>query len=227
MSATPLLSMRGVSKWVGDGAARLNILSGLDLDVPAGTTLAVIGASGAGKSTLLSLMAGLDVPNSGVVALAGEALHQLSEEARARVRRCSVGFVYQSFHLLPVYTALENVMLPLELRRQADAADRARVMLQAVGLEQRLGHYPRQLSGGEQQRVALARAFVTEPRLLCADEPTGNLDRATGEMVMDVMFSLNQSLGATLILVTHDITLARRCERQVKLTEGRVWPVEI
>ena len=178
--------------------------------------------SGSGKSTLLALMAGLDTPSIGTVVLQGEALSSLNEDGRARVRGEKVGFVFQSFQLLPSLTALENVMLPLELRGDGDVDSPARAILKKVGLGERLGHYPRQLSGGEQQRVALARAFVMQPKLLLADEPTGNLDAATGAGIIDLMFALNAAAGTTLVLVTHDDAIARRCQRQIRLAGGRV-----
>jgi putative ABC transport system ATP-binding protein len=181
-----------------------------------------MGASGAGKSTLLALLAGLDEPTSGTVRLAGNELTRLDEDGRAAVRARHVGFVFQSFHLVPSLTALENVMLPLELTGRADARSTAREVLGRVGLAERVGHYPRQLSGGEQQRVAIARAFVTRPDVLFADEPTGNLDTATGERIMDLLFGLNAATGATLVLVTHDKALASRCGRVIRLDAGRV-----
>jgi putative ABC transport system ATP-binding protein len=181
-----------------------------------------MGASGAGKSTLLALLAGLDEPTSGTVRLAGNELTALDEDGRAAVRARHVGFVFQSFHLVPSLTALENVMLPLELTGRADARPTAREVLGRVGLAERVGHYPRQLSGGEQQRVAIARAFVTRPDVLFADEPTGNLDTATGERIMDLLFGLNAATGATLVLVTHDMALASRCGRVIRLDAGRV-----
>ena len=181
-----------------------------------------VGASGAGKSTLLALLAGLDEPSSGRVWLAGHELSALDEDGRAAVRARHVGFVFQSFHLVPSLTALENVMLPLELARRRDARSAAREVLGRVGLGERLGHYPRQLSGGEQQRVAIARAFVTQPDVLFADEPTGNLDATTGEKIMDLLFGLNGSTRTTLVLVTHDQALAGRCQRVIRLDAGRV-----
>ena len=185
-------------------------------------TVAVMGASGAGKSTLLALLAGLDEPTSGRVRLAGNDLTALDEDGRAAVRARHVGFVFQSFHLVPSLTALENVMLPLELAGRADARAAALEVLARVGLQERVGHYPRQLSGGEQQRVAIARAFVTRPDVLFADEPTGNLDASTGARIMDLLFGLNADAGATLVLVTHDRELAARCARVIRLDAGRV-----
>ena len=200
----------------------LTILDGVSFTIGSGEAVAVVGASGSGKSTLLSLLAGLDTPSSGVVRLDGVALSELDEDGRARVRGAKVGFVFQSFQLLPALTALENVMLPLELRGDRDAQAPARRILERVGLGERLEHYPRQLSGGEQQRVALARAFVTEPDLLFADEPTGNLDTETGRAVMDLLFELNSQHGTTLVLVTHDERLAARCGRILRLAAGRL-----
>jgi len=197
-------------------------LSDVSLAIARGETVAIMGASGAGKSTLLALLAGLDEPTSGTVRLAGNELTALDEDGRAAVRARHVGFVFQSFHLVPSLTALENVMLPLELTGRADARSTAREVLGRVGLAERVGHYPRQLSGGEQQRVAIARAFVTRPDVLFADEPTGNLDTATGERIMDLLFGLNAATGATLVLVTHDMALASRCGRVIRLDAGRV-----
>ena len=201
---------------------QLDILRGVSLAVRPGESFAIVGASGSGKTTLLGLLAGLDVPTGGHIALEGHALESLDEEARADLRRRLVGFVFQSFHLLPALTAEENVMLPLELEGRDDARPRAREALDAVGLGARRRHYPAQLSGGEQQRVAIARAFVHGPRLLFADEPTGNLDQRTGHHVSDLLFALNRDHRTTLVLVTHDPLLAERCERRVELHEGRV-----
>jgi putative ABC transport system ATP-binding protein len=213
--------VRGLGKQVADAGGMLDILDGIDFTVPAGTALAITGSSGSGKSTLLGLLAGLDVPSSGSVMLAGRDLFALDEDGRARLRANHVGFVFQSFQLLPNLTALENVMLPLELAGQP-AREAARGMLERVGLGDRLHHYPRTLSGGEQQRVSLARAFVVKPDLLFADEPTGSLDAATGERVIDLIFELHREHGATLVLVTHDPGLAARCERRLVLAAGRV-----
>jgi putative ABC transport system ATP-binding protein len=208
---------------VGVGAAaQLAILDHVSLSVAAGEAVAIVGASGSGKSTLLSLLAGLDLPSSGRIALDGVDLLALDEDGRAALRARLVGFVFQSFHLLPALSACENVMLPLELAGVAGARQRAEAMLTRVGLGQRLHHSPRTLSGGEQQRVALARAFVMQPRLLFADEPTGNLDAATGAEIIELLFQLNAEQGTTLVLVTHDETLARRCQRQIRLAGGRV-----
>ncbi|MFC4528508.1 ATP-binding cassette domain-containing protein [Dyella halodurans] len=217
-----LLDVVDVSKSVQGPEGRLDILTGVSLQVREGESFAIVGASGSGKTTLLGLLAGLDTPTSGHIALNGHALELLDEEARADLRRRMVGFVFQSFHLLPALTAEENVMLPLELEGRDDARARAREALEAVELTPRRRHYPAQLSGGEQQRVAIARAFVHGPRLLFADEPTGNLDQRTGHHVSDLMFALNHDHRTTLILVTHDPRLAARCTRQVELDNGRV-----
>ncbi len=200
----------------------LTILDDVSLAVAAGETVAVVGASGAGKSTLLALLAGLDEPSAGSVWLEGVELSALDEDGRAAARAKHVGFVFQSFHLIPSLTALENVMLPLELAGRADARATARAVLQQVGLGPRLGHYPKQLSGGEQQRVAIARAFVTRPAVLFADEPTGNLDSTTGARVIDLLFDLNAANGTTLVLVTHDREIARRCSRVIELDAGKL-----
>ncbi len=200
----------------------LTILDDVSLAVAAGETVAVVGASGAGKSTLLALLAGLDEPSAGSVWLEGVELSALDEDGRAAARARHVGFVFQSFHLIPSLTALENVMLPLELAGRADARATARAVLQQVGLGPRLGHYPKQLSGGEQQRVAIARAFVTRPAVLFADEPTGNLDSTTGARVIDLLFDLNAANGTTLVLVTHDREIARRCSRVIELDAGKL-----
>ena len=200
----------------------LTILRDVAFDIRAGHAVAIVGASGSGKSTLLGLLAGLDVPSSGKVWIGGEDLFALDEDGRAQLRGRMVGFVFQSFQLLPALTAIENVMLPLELAGGADAASRARTVLERVGLGERLGHYPRQLSGGEQQRVAVARAFVSEPRVLFADEPTGNLDSATGEHIIELLFEMNRERGTTLVLVTHDADLARRCDRRLHISAGAI-----
>lgn len=215
------IEVRGLGKRVADAGGTLAILDGIDFTVPAGAALAITGSSGSGKSTLLGLLAGLDVPSTGSVTLAGRDLFALDEDGRARLRAHHVGFVFQSFQLLPNLTALENVMLPLELAG-LPARDAARAMLERVGLGDRLHHYPRTLSGGEQQRVSLARAFVVKPDLLFADEPTGSLDAATGARVIDLIFELHREHGATLVLVTHDPGLAARCERQLVLAAGKV-----
>jgi putative ABC transport system ATP-binding protein len=218
------LAVSGLGKRVPLPTGELTILDGVGFSIGRGDTVAIVGASGSGKSTLLALMAGLDVPSSGSVVLEGATMSSLDEDGRARVRGEKVGFVFQSFQLLPSLTALENVMLPLELRGDADAESPARAILQKVGLGERLGHYPRQLSGGEQQRVALARAFVTRPSLLFADEPTGNLDTRTGQAIIELLFDLNAEAGTTLVLVTHDEHLAVRCGRTLRLDGGRLVP---
>ena len=219
-----VLEARGLSKQVSSPEGTLAILDNVEFSIGRGETVAVMGASGAGKSTLLALLAGLDTPTAGSVHLAGHDLGALDEDGRAAVRARHVGFVFQSFHLVPSLTALENAMLPLELAGRGDARTAAREVLDRVGLGERVGHYPRQLSGGEQQRVAIARAFVTRPDVLFADEPTGNLDAATGARVVDLLFSLNREAGATLVLVTHDRSLADRCGRVIRLDAGRVVP---
>ena len=221
------LQVEGLGKHVPLPDGDLTILAGVGFRIDHGDTVAIVGASGSGKSTLLSLMAGLDMPSTGSVRLDGAPLSTLDEDGRARVRGEKVGFVFQSFQLLPSLTALENVMLPLELRGDRDAEGPARAILGKVGLGQRLGHYPRQLSGGEQQRVALARAFVTEPSLLFADEPTGNLDTHTGEAIIELLFALNHDAGTTLVLVTHDEHLAARCGRLLRLDSGRLVGDEV
>jgi putative ABC transport system ATP-binding protein len=217
-----IVQTRGLGKVVPSGSGSLTILQDIDFSARAGEAVAILGASGSGKSTLLGLMAGLDLPSTGRVWLDGTDITALDEDGRARLRARLLGFVFQSFQLLPAFTALENVMLPLELAGAAEAEAQAREMLGRVGLGARLHHYPKHLSGGEQQRVALARAFVMRPRLLLADEPTGNLDAATGGEVIDLMFELNAAAGTTLILVTHDEHLARRCGRHVRLVAGRI-----
>jgi putative ABC transport system ATP-binding protein len=219
---TIIVRAEGLSKRVATPDHTLTILHDVAFDIRAGEAVAILGASGSGKSTLLGLLAGLDVPTSGRVWLGGEDLFALDEDGRARLRGRMVGFVFQSFQLLPALTALENAMLPLELSGGRDAAARARRVLERVGLAERLGHYPRQLSGGEQQRVAVARAFVTEPRLLFADEPTGNLDSATGEQVIELLFEMNRERGTTLVLVTHDADLAKRCDRRLHISAGAI-----
>jgi putative ABC transport system ATP-binding protein len=218
----PALRVTALGKRVQLPTGELRILEDIDFSIAAGEVVAIVGASGSGKSTLLSLMAGLDVPSAGGVELDGAPLSTLDEDGRARVRGDKVGFVFQSFQLLPSLTALENVMLPLELRGDAGVEAPARAILERVGLGQRLGHYPRQLSGGEQQRVALARAFVTRPSLLLADEPTGNLDSRTGQAIIELLFELNAQAGTTLVLVTHDEHLAQRCGRWLRLEGGRL-----
>ena len=217
-----VLRAENLCKQVSSPEGTLTIVDEVSLDILAGESVAVTGPSGAGKSTLLALLAGLDVPTRGRVLLEGQDLTQLDEDGRARLRAQRVGFVFQSFHLIPALTALENVMLPLELAGRRDARRAAAETLQRVGLKERTGHYPRQLSGGEQQRVALARAFVTQPAVLFADEPTGNLDTVTGARVGELLFELNANAHTTLVLVTHDRELAARCARMVKMEAGRV-----
>ncbi|KPK20039.1 MAG: ABC transporter ATP-binding protein [Betaproteobacteria bacterium] len=218
----PIVRAAGLTKIVPNGDSTLTILQDIDLAVMPGEAVAVVGASGSGKSTLLGLLAGLDTASRGSVRLDGVELFALDEDGRAALRKRLVGFVFQSFQLLAPLTALENVMLPLELAEQGDAEVQARAMLERVGLGDRLGHYPKYLSGGEQQRVALARAFVVQPKVLFADEPTGNLDAATGKGIIDLLFALNAEHGTTLVLVTHDEMLAGRCARQIRLAGGRV-----
>ena len=220
--SSSILTARNLSKVVTSTEGELTILHDLSLVLASGDSLAIVGSSGSGKSTLLGLLAGLDLPSSGSVMLAGNDLASLDEDQRARIRAEHVGFVFQSFQLLDSLNALENVMLPLELEGHADARQRARALLERVGLGQRLTHYPRQLSGGEQQRVAIARAFVAEPAVLFADEPTGNLDSHTGERISDLLFELNKERGATLVLVTHDERLAHRCQRLIRLEGGHL-----
>lgn len=217
-----VLEVIGLGKQVSSGNAPLQILQDIAFTVHAGEALAIVGASGSGKSTLLGLLAGLDLPSAGSVSIAGQDIFALDEDARAQLRGEKVGFVFQSFQLLPALTALENVMLPLELAGVDRVRERSVALLERVGLGGRMTHYPRQLSGGEQQRVALARAFAPEPGLLLADEPTGNLDAATGASVIDLMFDMNAEQGTTLILVTHDEALASRCTRRIRLAAGRV-----
>ncbi len=222
MIRNSVLKTENLSKQVSSPEGPLTIVHGVSLDIVAGESVAIVGASGAGKSTLLALLAGLDLPSTGRVVLAGTDLTQLDEDGRARLRAQRVGFVFQSFHLIPALTALENVMLPLELAGRSDARRSALETLARVGLKERTGHYPRQLSGGEQQRVALARAFVTQPAVLFADEPTGNLDTTTGARVGELLFELNAHAHTTLILVTHDRELASRCERIIEMEAGHV-----
>ena len=222
MNQDMVLQTRQLSKRVISPEGELELLRNVDLSIKAGETIAVVGASGAGKSTLLGLLAGLDIPTEGAVTVDGIDLFGLDEDGRARLRAEKIGFVFQAFQLLPNLTALENVMLPLELagRRAAEAA--AGQVLDRAGLKERLRHYPKQLSGGEQQRVAIARAFAPHPKILFADEPTGNLDRRTGERIIDLLFQLNAEQGTTIILVTHDPHLAERCQRQLELEDGQL-----
>ncbi len=221
----PKIVARQLTRIVPNGQATLTILHEIDLTVSAGETVGIVGASGSGKSTLLALLAGLDLPSAGSVSVDGVDLASLDEDARAALRLGRIGFVFQSFQLLPAMTALENVMLPLELRANVSARDieqRARQWLQKVGLGERLSHLARDLSGGEQQRVALARAFVIEPQILFADEPTGNLDPATGAEIIDLLFTLNREQSTTLLIVTHDESVAARCARVIRLSAGRI-----
>jgi putative ABC transport system ATP-binding protein len=220
--AMEILRAQNLGKTVRTSEGPLEILAAVDLTINTGESLAIMGASGSGKSTLLGLLAGLDTPTAGSVHIDGQSLTMLDEDGRAELRNRLVGFVFQAFHLLHGLTALENVMLPLELRGVKDSRQAASELLSRVGLRQRLNHTPRQLSGGEQQRVALARAFVSKPAILFADEPTGNLDSKTGAQVIDLLFELNRENHTTLVLVTHDQALATRCARIVKLEEGRL-----
>lgn len=221
----PLVAVRGLTLTLPSAAGPVNILRGIDLDIAAGEAAGLIGPSGSGKTSLLMVLAGLERATSGSVRFAGKEVTRLDEDALARLRRDAIGIVFQAFHLIPTMTALENVAVPLELAGRRDARERAETALRTVGLGQRLTHLPGQLSGGEQQRVALARAFAPEPRLLLADEPTGNLDQATGEAVMDTLFELRARTDATLLLVTHDTRLAARCERRIHLADGKVTEV--
>lgn len=218
----PQILLSDVDLSLGSGAARVHILKGLGLSVAVGESVGIVGPSGSGKSTLLMVMAGLERADRGGVEIAGERLDRLDEDALARFRGRQVGIVFQSFHLIPTMTALENVAVPLELAGNPDAAKRAAQELQSVGLGDRLHHYPTQLSGGEQQRVALARALAPDPTILVADEPTGNLDEATGKQIVDLLFSKHAERGMTLVLVTHDSSLAHRCDRVIRLRSGRI-----
>lgn len=222
MSSTQMVAANGLVKTVTTYEGALTILQDISLEVAQGESLAIVGASGSGKSTLLGILAGLDLPSSGSVALNGHILTNLDEEGRARVRAENVGFIFQSFQLLPGLTALENVLLPLELHGVDNARAAAADFLGRVGLSQRLHHYPQQLSGGEQQRVAIARAFASNPRVLFADEPTGNLDATTGARIIELLFELNRELGTTLVLITHEERLAQRCQRRIELSAGRL-----
>ncbi|MGA8003952.1 MAG: ABC transporter ATP-binding protein [Pseudolabrys sp.] len=218
----PVIALAGVNLSLGHGAARVHILKDIDLHIGSGETIGLVGPSGSGKSTLLMVMAGLERADRGSVTIAGEDLSALDEDALARFRGRHIGIVFQSFHLIPTMTAMENVAIPLELSGIADAHARARDELAAVGLSERLNHYPAELSGGEQQRVALARALVPNPKILVADEPTGNLDEDTGKQVIDLLFAGHEKRGTTLVLVTHDSALAARCARVVRLRSGRI-----
>lgn len=221
-TSIPIIETDNVSKIVDTRNGPLTILSAVSLTIVKGDSLAILGASGSGKSTLLSLLAGLDNASSGIIRIAGQAITAMDEDERAEVRRELIGFVFQSFQLLPGLTALENVMLPLELIEDPHAQEKASTMLERVGLTERSSHTPRQLSGGEQQRVALARAFVTRPAILFADEPTGNLDSQTGQHIIDLLFELNQEQDTTLVLVTHDAALADHCQRRIEISAGRL-----
>ncbi len=221
----PIVKVVNLSKSVGTSEGTLTILEGINLEINESDSVAIVGASGSGKTTLLSLMAGLDLPSTGQVFLGNDEITAMTEEERARVRGRRVGFVFQSFQLLGSLTALENVMLPAELKGDADAMGRAGELMERVGLGHRLQHYPRQLSGGEQQRVAIARAFASDAEILFADEPTGNLDTRTGERVIDLVFDLNREFGTTLILVTHDGRLADRCDQSISLDSGAIIEV--
>lgn len=218
-----ILNVRELRKTYSSGGSELTVLDDITFSVPAGTTFALVGPSGSGKTTLLGLCAGLDTPNSGSVELCGADLGSLSEDERALLRNRQVGFIFQNFQLLPTLTALENVSVPLELQGERRAVEMARELLAKVGLSDRGHHYPSQLSGGEQQRVALARAFANRPKVLFADEPTGNLDEETGRRVVNLLFDLNQEAGTTLVIVTHDMELARRCDRLLRLKGGKVF----
>jgi putative ABC transport system ATP-binding protein len=222
MSSALILDVRAITKTVTTQEGDLEILQPISLCVAAGESVAITGASGSGKSTLLGILAGLDVPSTGVVYLNGNCLTSLDEEGRAKVRAENVGFIFQSFQLLPGLTALENVMLPLELRGNKQARSLATEFLQHVGLEKRLKHYPQQLSGGEQQRVAIARAFASQPIILFADEPTGNLDSTTGAKIIDLLFELNRQQGTTLVLITHEQRLASLCQKHIELSAGAI-----
>ncbi|ATH79403.1 ABC transporter ATP-binding protein [Vreelandella hamiltonii] len=224
MAPNVVLHAHQLAKRVASGERSLTILDNLDLSVAAGESVAILGKSGAGKSTLLGLLAGLDTPSDGELTLFGHPLSQLDEDGRAALRAGRVGFVFQNFQLLPTLSAFENVLLPLELSPRAGETAAAQQWLERVGLGERTSHLPKQLSGGEQQRVAIARAFVTDPELVFADEPTGNLDPDTGAQIIDLLFTLNQQAGTTLILVTHDHALARRCDRCLRLTNGQLTP---
>ena len=222
--AKPIVTLRQANLTLGNGASSVHVLKGIDIDINQGESVGIVGPSGSGKSTLLMVIAGLERLDSGEVHVADQALHKLSEDAVAAVRGRSVGIVFQSFHLIPNMTALENVAVPLELAGDGDAFEKAAAELEAVGLGGRLNHYPGQMSGGEQQRVAIARALAPAPRLIVADEPTGNLDRRTGDQIAELLFAKQKERGATLLLVTHDADLAKRCDRMVQVSSGRILP---
>ena len=222
MTQPLIIQVNNLSQRVSVGKEQLTILDKIQLQVKSGESLAIVGASGSGKSTLLGMLAGLDIPSEGEIFIAGQALHQMDEEQRAKLRSEKIGFVFQSFLLIPELTALENVMLPAELRSIKQARELATTLLKAVGLGERLQHKPAKLSGGEQQRVALARAFIGQPALLLADEPTGNLDQHTGQKIADLLFRMNKESGSSLVIVTHDVALATRCQRQVHMQAGQL-----
>ena len=217
-----MIEIRNVRKWIQNGSRRVEILKGITLRIPAGQFVAIVGASGSGKSTLLGLTAGLDTPSAGEIWLDGTPIHNLKEKELAGVRGCKIGFVFQSYQLIPTLTALENVLLPFELNLEGNGLEKARSLLSAVGLGERMHHYPVQLSGGEQQRVALARAFVVDPPIVMADEPTGNLDSTNGHLVLDMLLQRNRDAGATLVLVTHDHEVASRADRKIVLRDGLI-----
>jgi putative ABC transport system ATP-binding protein len=219
---TSVIKAKSVSKTVSTNQEQLTILEGINLDIKKGESVAIVGSSGAGKSTLMTIMAGLDIPSTGTIELMGQELSKLNDEKRAAIRSESVGFVFQSFLLIPSLSALENVTLPCLLKGEDEDIDRAKALLTSVGLEHRMDHTPAQLSGGEQQRVALARAFMIQPEVLFADEPTGNLDQQTAQTVIELLFELNQQHGTTLVLVTHDMKLAELCERRIRMQAGRL-----
>ncbi len=222
MTGNPAIDLNGVHLSLGHGAGRTHILKGIDLSISTGESVGLVGPSGSGKSTLLMVMAGLERADKGTVKAAGQELGAMNEDGLARFRGQNVGIIFQSFHLIPNMTALENVAVPLELSGDPKAFDRAKEELEAVGLAHRLNHYPTQLSGGEQQRVAVARALVTDPEILIADEPTGNLDETTGEQIIDLMFNAQKRKNTTLVLVTHDASLAERCQRKIRVHSGTV-----
>ena len=221
-TASPLLQVRNLTLTLPSASGPVNILRGIDLDLDAGEAVGLVGPSGSGKTSLIMLLAGLERASGGTIRFDGQTVTAMTEDQLALMRRSRLGIVFQAFHLIPTMTALENVAVPLELAGHRDAMDRAKAALDAVGLSHRLTHLPSRLSGGEQQRVAIARAFAPAPRLLLADEPTGNLDPATGAIVMELLFSLRARYGTTLLLITHDLTLAARCDRQVRLADGRI-----